>query len=201
MNERMIHRYEVARPSLWCPACGGDGAVDSADSAPYGDTSVDVVNTGDCPYCIGRGFCPRCGTAFPVNDSGCFDPCEECDYDPTDPNNPPPLLTREEYEGAIAELTRMKQAAAEYIGKAEGKIRPTQYGKWRSGQWFPDAGEYQDCCNDIRGPSRRWPYSYLRHCSTVKHIAVKYGLDEREFKKFLKGELVRLEFEQSCKKL
>ena len=38
------------------------------------------------------------------------------------------------------------------------------------GRWVPATTELSSCCNDIRWPSRRFPYSLLRHVHTKKHL-------------------------------
>lgn len=38
------------------------------------------------------------------------------------------------------------------------------------GRWYPSEEERCECCDSIRGPSRRWPWSYMQHCRTKKHI-------------------------------
>lgn len=38
----------------------------------------------------------------------------------------------------------------------------------KAGRWYPD--NMYECCSDIRGPSRSYPYSYMLHCRTKKHI-------------------------------
>jgi hypothetical protein len=39
-----------------------------------------------------------------------------------------------------------------------------------AGRWYPSAGEKCSCCGEVRGPSRSYPYSYMVHCRTSKHI-------------------------------
>lgn len=52
------------------------------------------------------------------------------------------------------------------------------------GRWYPDQWtEKRDCCRTIRGPSRSWPYSYLVHCRTIKHIAWLYGASTSRVRK------------------
>lgn len=40
-----------------------------------------------------------------------------------------------------------------------------------AGRWYPNGGEEQECCSDIRRPTRAWPYSLMLHCRTRRHIA------------------------------
>lgn len=53
----------------------------------------------------------------------------------------------------------------------------------RSGRWYPDASEEQDCCRAIRGPSRAYPYSYLTHCRTADHVAHLTGYSAAEIRR------------------
>jgi hypothetical protein len=39
------------------------------------------------------------------------------------------------------------------------------------GRWYPDEEEEEcDCCESVRTPSRKWPYSKMVHCRSKKHI-------------------------------
>jgi hypothetical protein len=41
----------------------------------------------------------------------------------------------------------------------------------KQGRWYPSEAEWVDeCCRGIRSPSRAWPYSYMVHCRTKKHV-------------------------------
>ena len=40
----------------------------------------------------------------------------------------------------------------------------------KGGRWWPSQREQCECCNRIRTPSRRWPYSLLVHCRSKGHI-------------------------------
>ena len=40
----------------------------------------------------------------------------------------------------------------------------------RGGRWYPGEGERRPCCDEVRSPSRHWPYSLLAHCRSKKHI-------------------------------
>jgi hypothetical protein len=59
--------------------------------------------------------------------------------------------------------------------------RVRQNGGWRhgkfdaGGRWYPD--DMLECCYGVRSPSRRFPFSLLRHCATIKHIANEYGVE------------------------
>jgi hypothetical protein len=42
--------------------------------------------------------------------------------------------------------------------------------KDNGGRWYPDDSETCSCCSGIRSPSRSFPWSYWRHCRSLKHI-------------------------------
>jgi hypothetical protein len=45
-----------------------------------------------------------------------------------------------------------------------------------AGRWYPSADEKCSCCGEVRGPSRAYPYSYMVHCRTSKHIEQLMGI-------------------------
>jgi hypothetical protein len=40
----------------------------------------------------------------------------------------------------------------------------------KGGRWYPDNGERCSCCSGIRSPSRDYPWSYWKHCKSIKHL-------------------------------
>lgn len=50
-------------------------------------------------------------------------------------------------------------------------------------RWYPSDIEKQECCNYIRHPSRSFPWSLLKHCSTAEHVANLCGVDTTELRK------------------
>ena len=45
-------------------------------------------------------------------------------------------------------------------------------GYWdKAGRWYPSEDEEQECCSRIRGPSRAYPYSLMKHCRSREHVA------------------------------
>jgi hypothetical protein len=50
-----------------------------------------------------------------------------------------------------------------------------------SGRFWPDRElEWRACCDDIRLPSRRWPWTLRDHCRTMRHCAALVGAEEAE---------------------
>jgi hypothetical protein len=72
----------------------------------------------------------------------------------------------------------LEAALALYTARQERQNYPI--GTFDSeGRWYPDPEEYRDCCQEVRSPTRAYPYSYMLHCRTLKHIARLHALDER----------------------
>jgi hypothetical protein len=55
-----------------------------------------------------------------------------------------------------------------YEDRQSKKLFP--WGNFRSCKWLPFGEEKLECCKKVRLPSRNFPYSYLTHCKTLKHI-------------------------------
>ena len=71
---------------------------------------------------------------------------------------------------------RVAVAANEYILRQARVSHPL--GRFdRGGRWYPNQGEKQACCDTIRYPSRRWPYSLMKHCRTAQHISMLCGVN------------------------
>jgi len=69
-------------------------------------------------------------------------------------------------------------AVDEYIARQRRHRHPK--GKFDSaGRWYPSRSEVRGCCERIRSPSRRWPYSLMLHCRTAKHVAALFNVSER----------------------
>ncbi len=43
-------------------------------------------------------------------------------------------------------------------------------------RWYPSDTEKCPCCDNIRSPSRAYPFSLMVHCRTAAHIAQLYGV-------------------------
>ena len=53
----------------------------------------------------------------------------------------------------------------------------------KQGRWYPSDAETQDCCQHIRSPSARYPYSLMKHCRSVGHVAARFGVDIKDLRK------------------
>jgi hypothetical protein len=73
-------------------------------------------------------------------------------------------------------------ATVEYILLRDRIIDPC--GKFdKAGRWYPDVEEQASCCSSVHGPTRAYPYSYMVHCRTMKHVANKHGIEVSEIRK------------------
>lgn len=73
----------------------------------------------------------------------------------------------------------LRQAAKEYNNRKKRCTHPS--GAFdRAGRWEPDDSEKQDCCDDVREPSRAYPYSLMVHCRTMEHVANLYDVDKAD---------------------
>jgi hypothetical protein len=63
-----------------CDRCGGTGWITVYDWVPYGDTNVRMETAEDCPECLGRGICPRCGEEMDYEVVDQSAECDRCGY-------------------------------------------------------------------------------------------------------------------------
>ncbi|HYE72079.1 MAG TPA: hypothetical protein VEF04_02060 [Blastocatellia bacterium] len=70
-------------------------------------------------------------------------------------------------------------------------------------RWFPSRSERRHCCESVRTPSAKWPYSLMKHCRSSKHVAEKYGITERELNRarFLVEKLGKTNLDEVADKL
>lgn len=80
-------------------------------------------------------------------------------------------------------LAKLKAAArAVYTPRARRQVNPE--GTFdNAGRWFPSRREDSLHLRGIRGPSRAWPYTYLKACRTLAHcrllaMACLLGIDD-----------------------
>ena len=76
---------------------------------------------------------------------------------------------------------KILEAAQEYLARKARKKHPVGWFDSHR-RWYPSIIEHQNCCSDIRGPSAKYPYSYITHCRTAQHVANLYGVEERHLK-------------------
>jgi hypothetical protein len=65
---------------------------------------------------------------------------------------------------------RLAKAVECYRRRARRQEQPE--GKTDSGgRWYPSEREERGCCQEVRGPSRSYPWSLFKHCCSMKHVA------------------------------
>ncbi|MDP9485329.1 MAG: hypothetical protein M3Q49_05975 [Actinomycetota bacterium] len=88
---------------------------------------------------------------------------------------------RVEAEAAL-ERERVIEAVVEYLARRDRRTHPA--GEFDgAGRFYLDAGERQECCDGIRSPSAAYPFSYMKHCCSVEHVARLHNADERAVRK------------------
>lgn len=81
--------------------------------------------------------------------------------------------------------TQLELAAQEYINRQNRKTNPD--GKFdKQGRFYPSEKETCSCCNSVRSPSKRFPYSYMTHCRTITHVAHLFDVDLNELRREVK---------------
>jgi len=56
----------------------------------------------------------------------------------------------------------------------------------KQGRFYIAGRSEYACCQAVRSPSRRFPYSEMKHGRTLKHVAAKNGVDIKLCRKALK---------------
>lgn len=81
-------------------------------------------------------------------------------------------------------MSTVTEAVIAYLSRRERWTHP--HGKTdKAGRWYPSDSERQSCCKQVSAPTRSYPWSYMTHCRTIKHVAAQYGVDEKEMKRML----------------
>lgn len=76
-------------------------------------------------------------------------------------------------------IAKVKKAAQEFEDLRDRKSHPE--GKFdNAGRWYP--AEYCPCCNNIRSPSRAYPYTLLTHCRSAAHLAYVYEIEASDIR-------------------
>ena len=81
-------------------------------------------------------------------------------------------------------MSKVQEAVTEYLKLENREIHPE--GTFdKGGRFYLAESEKCDCCRGIRSPSRAYPYSEMVHARTLKHVANKFGVDEKDCRKAL----------------
>ena len=84
----------------------------------------------------------------------------------------------------IGHINMLELAIVTYLARQSQEDSPL--GEYdHGGRWYPYLGERRECCRAIRSPSRAYPYSLLKHCMTLRHVAYLYGVDEGKLRRAL----------------
>jgi hypothetical protein len=74
--------------------------------------------------------------------------------------------------------TNLSLCLEEYLARQNRERHPD--GSFdKGGRWYPSEREQRECCAFIRSPSRAWPYSLMKHCRSVEHVAALFDIDPR----------------------
>ena len=80
----------------------------------------------------------------------------------------------------IEDLTKQEKNNLKYIVEYLSQHHNPK-GKYDKGRrWYPYEEETCTCCSGIRSPSRAFPYSLYKHCSSKKHLK-QLALEKKEF--------------------
>jgi hypothetical protein len=71
---------------------------------------------------------------------------------------------------------------AEWLEDETIRRRSVPYGRFDAAGcfWPDDVVERRSCCSKVQEPSRREPWTLLRHCYTLQHCAALVGAKEAE---------------------
>jgi hypothetical protein len=95
------------------------------------------------------------------------------EHDPEPVPEPGPTVDR------LEEAVRCYKARQARREHPEGRF-------YKQNRFYPSEEERCSCCDGIRQPSARWPYSLMKHCRTVPHIANLFGVDPRDLRRELR---------------
>lgn len=77
------------------------------------------------------------------------------------------------------------EAATEYI-RLRDRITNPRGTFDGGGRFYLDDSERHECCDGIRTPSRRFPYSEMVHARTAIHVAAMHGLEPKSVRRAAK---------------
>lgn len=76
----------------------------------------------------------------------------------------------------IENEAKLAEAARDYLSLQKREKHPDgQFDK--QGRWYPSEEEWQECCSQVRSPSRGYPYSLMTHCRSAEHVARRHGVE------------------------
>lgn len=101
----------------------------------------------------------------------------------------PPIakMTRDEIEEELNQkhAGNAVAAARQWLARNKGPSRPS--GRWDgASRFYPSDDEHRECCDDIRDPSRAYPYSLWSHVHSARHVAALYDVDPVDVRRAVK---------------
>lgn len=80
------------------------------------------------------------------------------------------MLEEKLFVGAKRMDKNMQEQVEKLYSRRQARLENPD-GKFdKQGRFDPSPEEWCDCCTSVRAPSRAWPYSYMLHCRTKKHV-------------------------------
>ncbi len=147
------------------PDSGAIHALSSNGVARY------AVTLGDTPACTCIGF-SQYGHCYHLA-GVCMNPTPETPFYDAQRGGYRPLPPRLPARYALA-----LPALASYTARTLGRADP--HGRRDSaGRWYPAESERRPCCDRVRSPSRRFPYSLVNHCRTAGHCAALHDVSPK----------------------
>lgn len=70
----------------------------------------------------------------------------------------------------MATLAEARQKITELYSRRQSRLEHPDGRTDNAGRWYPSDDEKCDCCDHVRSPSRAYPWSYMLHCRTRKHV-------------------------------
>lgn len=84
-----------------------------------------------------------------------------------------------------ASLEQLEKAAACYKDRQARLLHPD--GTFdKQNRWYPSDKEKCSCCRSIRSPSVVYPWSLMRHCRSIEHVANLFGVDVKELRRVIR---------------
>ena len=86
------------------------------------------------------------------------------------PKNPIPRAVRD-----LLDLTPLQREVALNAWISYAQQESPEGSTDNAKRWFPSKAEHRDCCDDVRTPSRSWPWPIYKHCHSLEHKVNKFA--------------------------
>lgn len=74
----------------------------------------------------------------------------------------------------LLDLTPQQREAALYAWVSYATQECPEGSTDNAKRWLPSKAEHRDCCDEVRTPSRAWPWTIYKHCFSLDHKANKF---------------------------